>query len=91
MIPNRRDFLKILLATPAAATYDFEQLLWVPKPMVVVPEVKLYRSGDIFLEHWGDRFGFVDDKGKMHYVNEFKDVDAILNAVYYKRWIKDNE
>jgi len=34
---NRRGFLKFLLSTPLAATIDYEQLLWVPKPMIVVP------------------------------------------------------
>lgn len=34
---RRRDLLKYLLATPLAATLDLEQLLWVPKPIVVVP------------------------------------------------------
>jgi hypothetical protein len=37
MRPSRRDFLKFLLTTPLAATIDFEELLWVPKPMIVVP------------------------------------------------------
>jgi hypothetical protein len=85
MTPNRRDFLKILLATPVAATYDFEQLLWVPKPMVVVPKVELYKPGDIFLEHWGEKFGF---GGKIHYIGAYKDVDTILNALYYKEPIR---
>jgi len=34
---NRRDFLKFLLTTPIAATMDLEKLLWVPKPIIVVP------------------------------------------------------
>jgi len=85
---DRRDFLKILLATPVAATYDFEQLLWVPKPMVVVPEVKLYKPGDIFLQNWGHKFGFIDHLGKLHYVDAYKDVDKILNALYYKEPIR---
>lgn len=34
---SRRSFLKALLATPIAATVDFEQLLWVPKPIITVP------------------------------------------------------
>lgn len=34
---RRRDFLRLLLASPIAATVDVEQLLWVPKPIVVVP------------------------------------------------------
>lgn len=39
---NRRDFLKLLLATPLAATVDVEQLLWVPKPIIVVPAMPGY-------------------------------------------------
>lgn len=34
---NRRDLLKLLLAAPIAATLDVEKLLWVPKPIIVVP------------------------------------------------------
>lgn len=34
---SRRDFLKLLLAAPIAATVDVEKLLWVPRPMVTVP------------------------------------------------------
>ena len=34
---DRRSFLRILLASPLVATLDVEQLLWVPKPIIVVP------------------------------------------------------
>lgn len=34
---SRREFLKALLATPIAATFDVERLLWVPGQMVTVP------------------------------------------------------
>ena len=34
---SRRDLLRWLLASPVAATLDVERLLWVPKPLVVVP------------------------------------------------------
>ncbi len=36
---RRRDLLRLLLSTPALALADLdvERLLWVPKPMVVVP------------------------------------------------------
>ena len=34
---NRRDLLRLLLATPIAATLDVEKLLWVPKPIITVP------------------------------------------------------
>lgn len=35
--PTRRDLLKYMLASPMALTLDVEKLLWVPKPMIVVP------------------------------------------------------
>lgn len=34
---NRRDFLRILLASPIAATVDVEALIWTPKPIITVP------------------------------------------------------
>lgn len=34
---NRRDLLKALLLTPLAAVTDFDQLLWMPRPMITVP------------------------------------------------------
>lgn len=36
---NRRDLLKYLLATPLAATLDYEKLLWIPdeKKIFVFP------------------------------------------------------
>ncbi len=34
---DRRLFLQFLLGTAAASTVDFEQLLWMPKPIIVVP------------------------------------------------------
>ena len=37
MTLSRRDLLRSLLALPVAATVDWEQLLWVPKPIMVVP------------------------------------------------------
>lgn len=36
MRPTRRDFLKLMLASAAAEAVDWEKLLWVPKPIVVV-------------------------------------------------------
>jgi hypothetical protein len=45
---NRRGFLKFLLSTPLAATIDFEQLLWTPKPIITVPgPVKLASLSEI--------------------------------------------
>lgn len=37
MQPTRRDFLKLMLASAAAEAVDWDKLLWVPKPIVVVP------------------------------------------------------
>jgi hypothetical protein len=34
---TRRDWLRLLLAAPVAATIDFEKLLWQPRPLIVVP------------------------------------------------------
>lgn len=42
---RRRDFLRLLLASPLAATVDVEQLLWTPKPIIVVPAMP--RTGTI--------------------------------------------
>lgn len=50
---NRRDFLKFLLAAPVAAELDIEKLLYVPKPMIVVPEFKTFIStSDIIAIEW---------------------------------------
>lgn len=38
---NRRDFLRYMLGTAAAASVDFEQLLWLPKPIIVVPRMPM--------------------------------------------------
>jgi hypothetical protein len=77
---DRRDFLKILLATPVAATYDFEHLLWVPKPMVIVPATRI--PPQIWVDEWGKRFVYVDLKGIVHYQNDYRDVDKILNSIW---------
>ena len=37
MTPDRRTFLRALLALPIAATFDVEKLLWVPKAIITVP------------------------------------------------------
>jgi hypothetical protein len=37
---TRRDLLNYLLATPLAATVDFEQLLWVPEKTIFLPSPK---------------------------------------------------
>lgn len=40
---TRRDLLKLLLTSVAAEATDFEKLLWVPGPIVTVPEMP-YRN-----------------------------------------------
>lgn len=39
---NRRAFLRLLLATPAAATFDFERALWLPGHTIAVPALEHY-------------------------------------------------
>lgn len=39
MVISRRGFLRLLLASPIAATVDVEKLLWVPKPIITVPSL----------------------------------------------------
>lgn len=34
---GRRDFLKLMLASAMAEAVDWEQALWVPKPIMMVP------------------------------------------------------
>lgn len=38
---DRRDFLKILLASATASYVDYEKLLWIPSPHIVVPDISL--------------------------------------------------
>jgi hypothetical protein len=45
MRPDRRTFLRMLLATPIAMELDVEKLLWVPRPMITVPALPLSRMG----------------------------------------------
>ena len=40
MRPTRRDFLRYLLTTPLALTVDYEQLLWSPRSLIVVPSLR---------------------------------------------------
>lgn len=60
---NRRSFLSFLLTTAAATTVDFEQLLWVPKPIIVVPELPWRRYGNnpnmgqLIAEAWEEAVG----------------------------------
>jgi hypothetical protein len=41
MRPDRRTFLRLMLATAAAEAVDFEKLLWTPRPIVTVPALPL--------------------------------------------------
>lgn len=36
---NRRDLLRLLLGSAIAEAVDVERLLWVPKPIVTVPDI----------------------------------------------------
>lgn len=55
---TRRDFLKYLLATPLAMELDVEKLLWVPKPIITVPELPItlwgipYHQTDATIGSW---------------------------------------
>lgn len=81
---NRRNFLQILAASGAfAATFDVEKLLWVPKPMIVVPELpKLYVPGNMWLERDGDLVGMVDRYGAIRYYASQYEVDKALAELY---------
>lgn len=46
---RRRDFLRLLLASPIAATLDVERLLWVPSPLVTVPAMPAALVGNRFV------------------------------------------
>lgn len=41
---TRRDFLKLLLSTPIAATLDVEKLLWIPEKTIFILPARLYLS-----------------------------------------------
>lgn len=41
----RRDFLRLLLASPLAMNVDVERFLWVPNPRIVVPAMPLSLYG----------------------------------------------
>lgn len=50
---TRRDLLRILLAAPIAATVDVERLLWVPKPIIVVPAMPSPQTIKKFIYYYG--------------------------------------
>lgn len=64
---NRRDFLRIMLASAGAATYDYEKLLWIPQPFITVPardEWEPIRINGIFRA--------IDDGGMFNFFDEDK-------------------
>lgn len=52
--PSRRDFIRLLLSSAAASQFDVEKLLWVARPMILVP--RLTASQIIELELWRSRW-----------------------------------
>jgi len=51
---NRRDFLRVLLASAVAESLDVEKLLWTPKPIITVPS---FSAGVI--ANWKDGHGYI--------------------------------
>jgi hypothetical protein len=58
---DRRTLLKCLLATPMAALVDYEQLLWVPKPIVTVTVSPRLETLDVTPLAVFDRFSPYDE------------------------------
>jgi hypothetical protein len=58
---TRRDLLRALLALPIAATLDVEQLLWVPKPIIVVPAMPVNTriTGETVVRAWEEYVGLM--------------------------------
>lgn len=55
---DRRSFLRLLLASAAASTLDVEKLLWVPKPMIVVPGIPSGQNiGAVVAAAWEEYVG----------------------------------
>jgi hypothetical protein len=61
---SRRDLLRSLLALPAASLVDWEQVLWVPRPMIVVParDLSSFAVGDLLFM---DRYGWYRATGNL--------------------------
>lgn len=78
---DRRSFLRLLLATPLAATVDVEALIWVPKPIIVVPAfpgVGNPNLGWMVAKAWEEHVGkMLDDNPFDAYwlLNELKEWD----------------
>jgi hypothetical protein len=54
--------LRALLALPIAATLDVEQLLWVPKPIIVVPAMPTFgrhNIGEVVARAWEEYVGLM--------------------------------
>lgn len=84
---NRRDFLKFLLATPAATFVDYEKLLWIPgeKTIFLPPAVTHMQLLEMF---YGSSFRYINhlfsendnilwnalkaDKEQIEFVNKIK-------------------
>lgn len=49
---SRRGFLRLLLASPLAATVDVERLLWVPKPIITVPAMPWVSHAQMVADAW---------------------------------------
>lgn len=77
--PSRRDFLKLLLATAAAESIDYEKLLWVPKPIVTVTAkpVTIGAIDRATYAFWRNQFvGGMAGGGKSRYLNEIAVYDS---------------
>jgi hypothetical protein len=51
---TRRTLLKLLLSSALAEAVDVEKLLWVPKPIITVPDMPVY-----LYDHTGDAIGYM--------------------------------
>jgi len=81
---DRRAFLRALAASAVGMTLDPERLLWVPKPMIVVPAMPaLYTGGPATLLEWARR---MDPDGKIARIVELiNQSNGILDDL---RWIE---
>lgn len=48
---TRRDLLRLLLVSAVAEAVDVEKLLWVPKPIVTVPELPYHKVTAVVHRH----------------------------------------
>lgn len=72
---DRRTFLRFLLATPLAATVDVEALIWVPKPIIVVPALQVgpvsSNMGALVVAAWEEYVGSepIDEVFNLRYLS----------------------